>query len=271
MQYEPIKRTLGRFFSGPPFMRRLYYFILDLVLLRTWHVARALRSVSRLIPVNARVLDAGSGPGQYSWRMSRMNRDWIITGVDIDNEQVKDCNDFFYKKGLSQRVGFIASDLVKYAEPDTFNLILSVDVMEHINDDDKVFSNFFDSLRDNGYLIVSTPSDSGGSDVYSENDLSFISEHVRNGYSVKEITEKLGKAGFSDIRARYTYGKPGNISWHLTMKFPIKLLNISYLFFIILPFYYLVLFPVSLILNIFDLCLSHRSGTGLLITARKVQ
>lgn len=271
MQYEPIKRILGKLFSGPPFMRRLYYFILDLILLRTWHVARALRSVSRLIPENARVLDAGSGPGQYSWRMAGMNKEWIITAVDIDNEQVKDCNDFFYMKGLSQRVDFIASDLVNYIVPDTFNLILSVDVMEHISDDEKVFSNFFESLRNDGYLIVSTPSDSGGSDVHSENDLSFISEHVRNGYSVKEITEKLSKAGFSDIRTKYTYGKPGYISWRLTMKYPIKFLNISYLFFIILPLYYIILLPVILILNIFDLYLNHRSGTGLLITARKLQ
>ena len=49
----------------------------------------------------------------------------------------------------------------------------------------------------------------------------------------------------------------------------VKMLNISYLFFIILPFYYLIFFPVSIILNIFDLCLTHKTGTGLLVTARK--
>ncbi len=67
----------------------------------------------------------------------------------------------------------------------------------------------------------------------------------------------------------YTYGRPGNISWRLSMKYPIKMLNISYLFFILLPFYYLIFFPISLILNIFDLRLTHKTGTGLLVTARK--
>jgi len=167
-------------------------------------------------------------------------------------------------------VDFIAADLVKYSEPDSFNLILSVDVMEHIKDDERVFSNFFRSLQNNGFLIISTPSDLGGSDVHSEDEKSFVAEHVRNGYSVKEITEKLSSTGFRNIETRYTYGKPGNISWNLTMKYPIKLLNISYLFFFILPVYYAICLPVSLIFNIFDLCLTHKSGTGLLITARKI-
>jgi len=271
MQYEPIKRKLGKIFSGPLFMRKLFYFILDIALLRTWHVVKALRPVTRLIPDNARILDAGSGLGQYSWRMSRMNREWIITGVDIDIEQINDCNDFFVKCGLSQKVDFIVSDLVKYSEPDTFNLILSVDVMEHIKDDEIVFSNFFRSMQYNGFLIISTPSDLGGSDVHSGNKHSFIAEHVRNGYSVKEITEKHDRAGFRDILTRFTYGKPGYISWHLTMKYPIKMLNASYLFFMILPHYYAIIFPVSIILNIFDLCLTHKSGTGLIITARKIK
>jgi hypothetical protein len=141
--------------------------------------------------------------------------------------------------------------------------------MEHIEDDVLVFQNFYKSLKNNGILLISTPSDKGGSDVHGDNEESFIDEHVRDGYSIRDITEKLSLAGFSSVEAGYTYGKPGNISWRLSMKYPIKMLNISYLFFLILPFYYLIFFPVSIILNIFDLCLTHKTGTGLLVTARK--
>jgi SAM-dependent methyltransferase len=141
--------------------------------------------------------------------------------------------------------------------------------MEHIEKDILVFQNFYKSLKNNGILLISTPSDKGGSDVHNAREESFIDEHVRNGYSIKEITEKLTLAGFRNIEARYTYGKPGNISWRLSMKYPIKMLNASYLFFVLLPFYYLIFFPVSMILNIFDLYLTHKTGTGLLVTARK--
>jgi 2-polyprenyl-3-methyl-5-hydroxy-6-metoxy-1,4-benzoquinol methylase len=251
-------------------MRRSLYFLLDLLLLRTWHVKKALNRVKREFPGEASVLDAGSGFGQYSWRMCRMNSKWMIKAIDINKEQVDDCNRFFGKSNLSERVVFQTGDLTTLSDTDCYDIILSVDVMEHIEDDVKVFRNFFRSMKDNGILIISTPSDIGGSDVHSEEEESFIDEHVRDGYSIVDITEKLTSAGFQNIKALYTYGKPGNLSWRLSMKYPVKMLNRSYLFFLILPFYYLIFFPVSVVLNIFDLCLIHKEGTGLLVTARKI-
>ena len=269
MQYEPIKRSLGRFFAGPQFMRKTLYFLLDMLLLRTWHVKKALRKIARQFPGDASVLDAGSGFGQYTWRMSKMNTRWNIKAIDINSEQIKDCNRFFGKTGLSGRVSFLKGDLTTLDDMNCYNIILSVDVMEHIEEDVLVFQNFYKALKDNGILLISTPSDKGGSDVHDDSEESFIDEHVRDGYSIKNITEKLSLAGFKNIEAGYTYGKPGNISWRLSMKYPVAMLNVSYLFFIILPFYYLIFFPVSIILNIFDLCLTHKTGTGLLVTARK--
>jgi SAM-dependent methyltransferase len=269
MQYEPIKRSLGRFFAGSPFLRKTLYLLLDLLLLRTWHVKKALRKIARQYPAEASVLDAGSGFGQYTWRMSRMNSRWKIRAIDINEEQITDCNSFFQKTGLSERVMFYTADLTTLNDNNCYDLILSVDVMEHIEEDIRVFKNFYKSLKNNGILLISTPSDKGGSDVHGDSEKSFIDEHVRDGYSIQDITEKLTIAGFSSVEAGYTYGKPGNISWRLSMKYPIRMLNISYIFFILLPFYYLIFFPVSIILNIFDLCLNHKTGTGLLVTARK--
>jgi SAM-dependent methyltransferase len=269
MQYEPIKRSLGRFFSGSLFMRKSLYFLLDLLLLRAWHVKKALRKIARQFPGKASVFDAGSGFGQYTWRMSRINSLWNIKAIDINTEQIEDCTGFFGKTGLSDRVTFQVCDLTLLTDTDCYDIILSVDVMEHIEEDTLVFKNFYNSLRNKGILLISTPSDKGGSDVHDDSEESFIDEHVRDGYSIKDITEKLTLAGFRNIKAVYTYGNPGNISWRLSMKYPIKMLNVSYLFFIILPFYYLISFPVSVILNIFDLYLPHKSGTGLLVTARK--
>ncbi len=269
MQYEPIKRSLNRIISGSVRMRKIMFLLLDILLLRTWHVKRALKKIGRELDNNANILDAGSGLGQYTWRMSRMNRNWIIDGVDIDNEQVEDCKTFFDEAGITGRVRFQTADLSEFKKPDQYDLILSVDVMEHIREDELVFMNYNESLKEEGFLLISTPSDKGGSDAHEVEDKSFIDEHVRNGYSVSEISGKLTRAGFRNVEAHYTYGRLGNISWRLSMKYPVKMLNISWLFFVILPFYYLVCFPVSLILNIFDLNLKHNTGTGLLIIARK--
>jgi hypothetical protein len=144
--------------------------------------------------------------------------------------------------------------------------------MEHIEDDVQVFKNFHASLANKGMLLISTPSDQGGSDAHDHEDDSvsgFIDEHVRDGYNIEDIKNKLRIAGFKEINAQYQYGKAGSLSWLLSMKIPIKLLGVSKLFFILLPFYYLVAFPVSALLNWIDIAKEHKTGTGLIVTAFK--
>ena len=62
LYYDPIKKTLGQVFNRTPWLRRLYYHLLDLLLLRTWHVHRELRRWARgRIQEPLNILDAGSG------------------------------------------------------------------------------------------------------------------------------------------------------------------------------------------------------------------
>ena len=145
--------------------------------------------------------------------------------------------------------------------------------MEHILEDVKVFENFHQSLKDGGMLLISTPSDQGGSDVHEHdhdnNNDSFIDEHVRDGYNIEEIQEKLKKAGYSKTEAYYQYGKPGQFSWRLSMKYPLQILNVSKLFFIIIPIYYLITFPISFIFNFLDVSWKQKKGTGLKVKSWK--
>ncbi len=269
MQYDPIKRSLGRIFNRIPFMRRIFYFLLDLLLLRAWHIKRAIRLWKKSHPNEACILDAGSGFGQYTFFMSKQSKKWHIRGVDVKTEQIEDCNYFFVRIGKQSQVKFRYADLTSYVNESAFDLILSVDVMEHIEEDVKVFQNFYESLKQGGMLLISTPSDQGGSDVHEQDEHSFIDEHVRDGYNIVEIEEKLKKAGFTKIDTNYSYGKPGKISWKLSMKWPILLLNTSKLFFIVLPVYFIITFPISYVLNYFDVKIKHNSGTGLIVKAYK--
>ena len=97
----------------------------------------------------------------------------------------------------------------------------------------------------------------------------FIEEHVRDGYGINDITQKLNNAGFSDVEVRYTYGFPGSLSWKFSMKYPILMLGKSKAFYILLPFYYLVTFPFCILLNYLDVIFRHKKGTGLLVKAYK--
>jgi 2-polyprenyl-3-methyl-5-hydroxy-6-metoxy-1,4-benzoquinol methylase len=275
MQYDPIKKDLGNVFNKSAGRRKLFYKLLDLLLLRTWHIKKAIRRWAKSAPSQAQILDAGSGFGQYSYYLSRKNPSWSILGVDVKTEQIEDCKAFFKRIGKSN-VQFQYADLTEFVHADTYDLILSVDVMEHIEEDVMVFENFWKSLKPGGMLLISTPSDQGGSDVHQHDaaeagnaQSSFIDEHVRDGYNIHEIQEKLKSAGFSKTEAHYSYGTPGKISWKLSMKYPISLLNVSKAFFIVLPIYYILTYWLSLILNVLDVKLKHKTGTGLVVKAWK--
>ncbi|PID95693.1 MAG: methyltransferase type 11 [Bacteroidetes bacterium] len=271
MKYDPIKKSLGKVFNTTPFLRKLFYKLLDTLLLRTWHVKREIKKWGKSHKNSqAYLLDAGSGFGQYSYYMASKNKNWQVKGVDVKQEQIDDCNRFFSKANLSN-AQFSYADLTQFDEPNTYDFVLSVDVMEHILEDEQVFKNLYQSLKPGGMILISTPSDQGGSDVHDHDHEgeSFIDEHVRDGYNINDIQEKLKRAGFQRTEAKYSYGLPGKISWRLSMKYPILLLNASKIFFIILPFYYLVTMPFALILNAMDVRQKHKTGTGLIVKGFK--
>jgi len=270
MDYDPIKHILSKHFNRWPVTRKMFYGLLNFFLLRTWHIRRALKK--HAWEVNSQktvdVLDAGSGFGQYTYFMAKRFPTWNIVAVDLKKEEIVSCTRFFKFLGIDRAL-FQEADLTKFTRNQAFDLILSVDVMEHIEEDESVFHNFFISLKDGGLLIINTPSDLGGSGVKEPEQHGFIGEHVRNGYSKSEIEHKLRQAGFSLIDARYTYGKPGNVSWHLSMKFPMVCLGLSKWFFLVLPFYFLMVLPVVYLLNVADVAMNHPAGTGLLVKAYK--
>jgi SAM-dependent methyltransferase len=275
MQYDPIKKSLGKVFNQTPALRIIFYKLLDLLLLRSWYIRKEIKKWSRKVGYDINVLDAGSGFGQYVYFLSSLDKTWNITGLDVKTEQIDDCNRFFSKIHRDGKVRFEYADLTKLDQEDVYDLVVSVDVMEHIEDDEGVFKNLYKAMNHGSMLLISTPSDQGGSDAHhhevehEDGVTGFIDEHVRDGYNLQEIIQKLRKAGFKDIDAQYSYGWPGNLSWKLSMKFPIVMLNASKVFFILLPFYYLITFPLSFALNVMDVMGKHKKGTGLIVKAFK--
>lgn len=267
MKYDPIKNILGKAARSRPTVRKLLYGFLGLMFLREWHVKRALRQIFARHDVHT-MFDAGSGFGQYSYYCARTFKDVTIHAVDVKQEQIDDCREFFAGMGFAN-VHFAVEDLTRTLHEDRFDLILSVDVMEHIREDELVFRNFSKALRKGGLVLINTPSSFGGSDAHGPDDAGFIEEHARSGYEPEEIRRKLAGAGLSVEGLRFTYGPWGTISWRLGIKIPMVLLNFSKAFALLLPFYYLLSFPFTLLFMYLDYRSDNKTGTGLLVTARK--
>lgn len=269
MQYDPIKKDAGRIFNCCRWARVLFYRLLNLLLLRSWYVRSEIKLWAGSAPPDAAILDAGSGFGQYVWFVSRQGRNFRVKGIDIKVDELAICNKFFGGERSGGTVSFEKADLTTFVEPESYDLALCIDVLEHIEDDVTVMENLCRSLKPGGMLIISTPSDQGGSDVHHDGDSSFIGEHVRDGYPVQEISSKLRQTGFSRVKTRYSYRRWGRLSWIISMKYPVKMLNLGNIFFVVLPVYYLITFPFAMLFNFFDLYGRRGTGTGLIVKAWK--
>lgn len=268
MKYDSIKKVFGNIVSKRIFLRKVFYVLLNLMFLRTWHVRKAIRKMFKPNE-KLQILDAGMGFGQYTYFMAKRFKASDILAVDVKEEQVEDCRYFFTKCGLSN-ASFDIGDLTKIDLNDKFNFILCVDVMEHIDDDELVFRNFSEALKKSGKLLVNTPSNFGGSDVHDDEDESFIEEHARSGYSKEDITEKLERTGMKVINFKYTYGKFGTIAWRLGIKYPMLIVGVSKILILMLPVYYLFTLWLVLTLNWLDTITKNEEGTGIVVVAEKI-
>jgi SAM-dependent methyltransferase len=273
MQYDPIKRSIGNVVKSSVLLRKLFYFLLGLLFLREWYVKSELRkALSKSSHKKISVYDAGSGFGQYSYFIAKTYKNADVYGVDVKEEQIADCNHFFKQAKLTNAT-FAVEDLTKITHENKFDVVLSVDVMEHILEDVAVFKNFYCAMKPGATLIINTPSDlaeeHGEHDDHHEGSMAFVDEHVRDGYSAEDLTRKLTEAGFTNIRTTYTYGFWGNLYWHLALKYPMQLLGVSKAFFALLPFYYAVTFPIALLFMLLDFSVKNETGTGLTAVAEK--
>ena len=271
MRYDPIKDRLGRCFRRRPVFQKLFYRLLDMFFLRAWYVKREVRHLFNARPTDQpiRVLDAGTGFGQHAYFIARTFPQAQVLAVDIKQDYLDNARLFFDQTPQAGQVKTAYENLTDLQATGPFDFILSVDVMEHIEDDRLVFGHFARVLRSGGHVLINTPSDLGGSDVDEEGDESFIEEHVRDGYNRDELEGKLRDAGLTPVRSMYTYGRYGSLAWRLLIKRPILMLGASWVFLLVLPFYYLIALPLGLILNWQDMQHENVVGTGLLVIAQK--
>lgn len=269
MNYDPIKDIFASVIKTNGILRILFYNILDIIFLRSWYVRRELKNIRTLTKdKKLNIYDAGSGFGQYTYFMSKKLTPCNIFAVDVKEDWINECKHFFESK-KADKVRFEVEDLTKINHTEKFDLILSVDVMEHIEDDKLVFKNFYKALKKDGYLLINTPSIYGGSDVYDDKDESFIGEHARDGYSPEDLRNKLEPLGFKIENIKFTYGFWGDKAWRLGIKTPMQLLNASKLFFLLLPFYFIVTFPFTLIMMLIDFNSNNKIGSGINLLAKK--
>lgn len=252
-------------------LRRLFYKLLNLIFLRAWYVRKELWRLKRKFKLKPRVLDAGMGFGQYSDRMTQIFDSPEIIGLELDWDHFYGSEEYFRLN--YPNIELIYGDVqILPLKNDACSLVLSVDVMEHVLDDEAAFAEFFRILKPGGYFVMHTPRNTTGESAdNNENPGWTVGEHVRDGYSDEEIINDLTTAGFEIEKIVHGYGIMGKIAWRLLQQIPIGMYAKFGLMAIIpLILYLIVIFPIGFLLMLLDIIPGdHSDGSGLLVTAQK--
>lgn len=269
--YDPVKDRFARIIRNSSGLRKVFYVLLDLLFLRSWHMRKLLIEKGKEYEDKGlwKILDAGSGFGQYDYFLLKNFENVEIYSIDIKEEYLEDNRNFFKKEIECGRIQFSNEDLLELTSDEKFDLILCVDVLEHIEDDVRVINNLSALVKNDGYFLMHSPSHLSSDDA--EDDDSFVGEHARTGYSKADIEKKLMEADLLPVKTHYTYGPAGRRAWVLSVKYPMILFNkIGMLAFIPLLLYYPLIMPIVLILNYADLYSKNKQGNGIYAFARKI-
>jgi SAM-dependent methyltransferase len=264
LEYEPIKDRLRKMIRHRPVLRKVFYGFLGILFLREWYVKREVRRIFRKNREPAEILDAGCGFGQYGYYCVKRFSQSRVLGLEISESLADDGNRFAQKAGL-ERLRVEQADITKLDFLDRFDLILNVDVLEHIEQDVELLRRFGLALKTDGCLILSTPT------VYrrKKEDSAFVDEHVRDGYSDEDIGQKMKEAGFEIQKITYGYSTWGDLSWRLGIRNTMTCLSHGILGKIFGLLYFVVISPLVFLLMGMDYFWKNARGTGMVVVAGK--
>lgn len=205
-----------------------------------------------------KILDAGCGVGSYSILLSRMFPKSNISAVDIDNNKLKSARDLV-KKLNERQITFSYMDITKkyIRSRNKYDLIVNIDVLEHIKDYKGVIKNFYKMLSKEGYVYIHTPQPNQKR-IFGQLKSWEHKDHVREGIEFNVLKNDLRKAGFDVIGIVNTHGFFGKLAWELNHIFLSKSLLLAGL-----------TFPLLYVVAKLDLLVNNKSGLCTAVIAQK--
>ena len=135
-----------------------------------------------------RILDVGCGEGFFLEQAKR--RGWDVHGTEYAPQYIEAC----LHKGINMQTGVL--NLNNYPA-ESFDVIVSIEVIEHLLDPLKELENFNALLRPGGQAFITTPNFNSISRIILGKNWSVISypDHV-NYFTAGTLSKAMKKAGF---------------------------------------------------------------------------
>ena len=164
------------------------------------HLARY--STAQNLCQNLKVLDVACGEGYGSYAMAAFWNAAFVTGVDISEEAIENAQKVFSHPNV-EYISSPAENIDTLFEPESFDLVISLETIEHVKDPGQFLSAIRKVLKPDGIAIISCPNDHW---YYGPGE-SQNPFHLRTYYfdEFRQLAETyLGEANY------YLFGRPLN-------------------------------------------------------------
>lgn len=155
--------------------------------------------------IGQRVLEVGCGVGNMAPHLRDRE---LVLGIDISNESVAQVNGTYAGTCIRAEVCDASSAAMLEFARYRFDSIISVNVLEHIEDDNAALRYWHEVLQPGGRVVLIVPAHQF---LYGSMDLPI--GHWRR-YSVSGLSQQLRDAGFHVLHAR-TVNPLGALGWFL--------------------------------------------------------
>jgi len=166
-----------------------------------------------------KILDAGCGRGVFTFELAKKFSTATVVGVDMDQTQLATNRAIAQKAGLAN-IDFRCQDVANLPYREEFDLVLSVDNLEHIADDHRALHGLARALRPGGRLVLHVPGAERRWFLFRFRENFSVPGHFRPGYSRERIAGMVTAAGLQIEKIFYTYGwletVSNNISYAIT-------------------------------------------------------
>ncbi|MBN1227916.1 MAG: class I SAM-dependent methyltransferase [Deltaproteobacteria bacterium] len=180
---------------------------------------RLRRILPKLTEGPGKVLDAGCGRGVFVYQVAKKFPDASVMGVDVDDEQLE-VNRLIAERAGLRNVTFEHADVSQLPFKEDFDLVLSVDNLEHIQDDMSALKHLAESLKVGGRLVLHVPGYERRWFFFTFRNNFDVPGHFRPGYRLDELTDKVRGVDLHITEAFYTFGWletiSNNISYLIT-------------------------------------------------------
>jgi SAM-dependent methyltransferase len=217
---------------------------------------RVFGALKRLSPNGKSVLDAGCAEGNGAIRCAALYPDSDVVGCDIDDSALQRAEARRQALGL-QRLRFRRGDLTSDLGDSCYEIIICVDVLEHIGPDELAMRTLYRALKPGGHLVIHVPATPPRRIFPWLRDWHYTG-HVRDGYSPEGLFARLQANGLSVDRAQGTFGRAGAFAWEVS----------ETLRSIVPPLRFLA-FPIVAMGAVLDRNTPTAKGNGLLVVAHR--